>query len=76
MPAASSVPVVSSKETAESVEVLQDLIKNLNVSGSQDEVNAASSNLASYFSGPIPEQTLPAKYVAFSKKNPSFPPID
>lgn len=65
MPAAASVPAVSSKETAESVEVLQDLIKNLNVSGSQDEVNAASGNLASLFSGPIPEQTLPAQYVAF-----------
>ena len=68
MPAAASVPAVSSKETAQSVEVLEDLIKNLNVSGSQDEVNAASGNLASLFSGPIPEQTLPAKAVEIFKK--------
>lgn len=55
---------MAAKESAQSVAVLEDLIKNLNVSGSQDEVNTASSNIAALFSGPIPEQTLPAKYVA------------
>lgn len=54
---------MAAKESAQSVAVLEDLIKNLNVSGSQDEVNTASSNIAALFSGPIPEQTLPAKYV-------------
>lgn len=61
-----AVPAASSKETAQSVAVLEDLIKNLNVSGSQDEVNAASGNIAALFSGPIPEQTLPSKYVVLS----------
>lgn len=58
-----SVPAVSGKETAQSVQVLEDLIKNLNISSSQDEINAASSNIATLLSGPIPEQTLPLKYV-------------
>ncbi|KAF9895031.1 translational elongation factor EF-1 alpha [Aspergillus nanangensis] len=63
-----SVPAVSSKETAQSVAVLEDLLKNLSVSVSQDEANAASDNLAHYFSGPIPEQTLPLKAVEAFKK--------
>ncbi|KAL2811648.1 armadillo-type protein [Aspergillus granulosus] len=56
-----SVPAVSGKETAQSVAVLEDLIKQLNISSSQDEVNAATGNIAHLFSGPIPEQTLPLK---------------
>lgn len=68
MPAAASVPAVSSKETAQSVQVLEDLIKNLNVSGSQDEINAAAGNIASLFSGPIPEQALPLKAVETFQK--------
>ncbi|OOF94855.1 hypothetical protein ASPCADRAFT_208515 [Aspergillus carbonarius ITEM 5010] len=64
----SSVPAVSGKETAQSVAVLEDLIKNLNISTSQDEVNAAADNLAHLFSGPIPEQTLPLKAVETFQK--------
>ncbi|CAL5872135.1 uncharacterized protein PFLUO_LOCUS6393 [Penicillium psychrofluorescens] len=64
----SSVPAVSGKETAQSVAVLEDLIKNLNVSTSPDEVNAAAGNLATLFGGPIPEQTLPLKAVETFKK--------
>lgn len=56
-----SVPAVSGKETAQTVAVLEDLFKNLNVSSSPDEVNAATGNLAHLLSGPIPEQTLPLK---------------
>ncbi|KAL3462296.1 armadillo-type protein [Aspergillus heterothallicus] len=56
-----SVPAVSGKETAQSVAVLEDLIKKLNVSSSPEDVNAASGNIAHLFSGPIPEQTLPLK---------------
>ncbi|KAL4784044.1 armadillo-type protein [Aspergillus varians] len=63
-----SVPAVSGKETAQSVAVLEDLIKNLNISSSQDEVNAATSNLAHFLSGPIPEQTLPLKAVETLQK--------
>ncbi|KAH3620875.1 translational elongation factor EF-1 alpha [Aspergillus fumigatus] len=64
----SSVPVVSGKETAQAVAVLEDLIKNLNISTSADEVHAATGNLATYFSGPIPEQTLPLKAVEVFQK--------
>ncbi|KAL3490438.1 armadillo-type protein [Aspergillus germanicus] len=63
-----SVPAVSGKETAQSVAVLEDLIKQLNISSSQDEVNAATGNIAHLFSGPIPEQTLPLKAVEAFKK--------
>ncbi|KAL4911885.1 P-loop containing nucleoside triphosphate hydrolase protein [Aspergillus aurantiobrunneus] len=63
-----SVPAVSGKETAQSVAVLEDLIKNLNISSSQDEVNAATGNLAHLLSGPIPEQTLPLKAVETFQK--------
>jgi elongation factor 3 len=63
-----SSPAVSGKETAQSVAVLEDLIKNLNISTSADEVNAAAGNLATLFSGPIPEQTLPLKAVETFKK--------
>ncbi|RAH41388.1 putative translation elongation factor eEF-3 [Aspergillus brunneoviolaceus CBS 621.78] len=70
MPAAdaSSLPAATSKETAQSVAVLEDLLKNLNLSTSQDEVNAATDNLAHLFSGPIPEQVLPLKAVEAFKK--------
>ncbi|KAI9368849.1 armadillo-type protein [Aspergillus egyptiacus] len=64
-----SVPATSGKETAQSVAVLEELIKNLNLSSSPDEVNAASDNLAHLFAGPIPEQALPVKAVeAFQKQ--------
>ncbi|KAL2847425.1 elongation factor [Aspergillus pseudoustus] len=63
-----SVPAVSGKETAQSVAVLEDLIKQLNISSSQDEVNAATGNIAHLFSGPIPEQTLPLKAAEAFKK--------
>ncbi|KAL4803196.1 P-loop containing nucleoside triphosphate hydrolase protein [Aspergillus unguis] len=63
-----SVPAVSSKETAQSVAVLEDLFKNLNVSSSADEVKGAAQNIAHALSGPIPEQTLPLKAVETIKK--------
>ncbi|KAL2825288.1 armadillo-type protein [Aspergillus cavernicola] len=63
-----SVPAASGKETAQTVTVLEDLIKNLNISSSEDEVNAASDNLAHFLSGPIPEQTLPLKAVELFNK--------
>ncbi|KAJ5450866.1 hypothetical protein N7491_000048 [Penicillium cf. griseofulvum] len=70
MPAANvaSSPAVTGKETAQSVAVLEDLIKNLNISTSADETNAAASNLASLFGGPIPEQVLPGKAAEIFKK--------
>ncbi|CAI7651798.1 unnamed protein product [Penicillium manginii] len=69
MPAAvASSPATTSKETAQSVAVLEDLFKNLNVSTTPDEAIAAAGNLATLFSGPIPEQVLPVKAVENFKK--------
>ena len=70
MPAANvaSSPATTGKETAKSVAVLEDLIKNLNISSSADEALAAAGNLATLFSGPIPEQTLPLKAAETFKK--------
>lgn len=56
-----AVPATSGKETAQSVAVLEDMIKNLNVSTNNDEIVTACNNLATLFAGPIPEQTLPLK---------------
>ena len=56
-----SVPAVSSKETAESVALLETALKNLNLASSEDEANAATTSLTQMLSGPIPEQVLPLK---------------
>jgi hypothetical protein len=56
-----SVPAVSSKETAESVALLETALKNLNLASSEDEANAAATSLTQMLSGPIPEQVLPLK---------------
>ncbi|CAG7967429.1 unnamed protein product [Penicillium salamii] len=66
MPAANVA--APSKETAQSVAVLEDLMKNLSVAASADEANAAAANIAHLFSGPIPEQVLPAKAAELFKK--------
>lgn len=70
MPAANvaASPAVTGKETAQSVAVLEDLIKNLNISTTADETNAAATNLATLFSGPTAEQTLSSKAVEIFKK--------
>ncbi|KAL2218553.1 elongation factor [Thermoascus aurantiacus ATCC 26904] len=59
-----SAPAVSGK----SVAALEDLIKNLTISKSQDEVNAAAGNIASLLNGPTEEKVLPAKAVESFKK--------
>jgi elongation factor 3 len=56
-----SVPAATAKETTKSIGVLEELIKNLTVSKTQDEANAAASNVASLLHGPIEEQSLPSK---------------
>ncbi|CAG8012071.1 unnamed protein product [Penicillium salamii] len=66
MPAANVA--APSKETAQSVAVLEDLMKNLSVAASADEANAAAANIAHLFSGPIPEQVLPAKAAELFKQ--------
>lgn len=60
-----SVPATSAKETSKSIGVLEELIKNLTVSKSQDEANTAALNVATLLHGPIEEQSLPAKSVLF-----------
>ena len=67
MPAAESmqsVPATTAKETSKSIGVLEELIKNLTVSKSQDAANTAATNVASLLHGPIEEQSLPAKSVS------------
>ncbi|KAJ5354108.1 hypothetical protein N7541_006672 [Penicillium brevicompactum] len=61
MPAANVAAPAAGKETAQSVAVLEDLMKNLSVAATADEANAAAGNIAHLFSGPVPEQVLPAK---------------
>ncbi|KAL1964394.1 hypothetical protein VTN77DRAFT_6952 [Rasamsonia byssochlamydoides] len=63
-----SVPAVSGKETAKSVAVIEDLIKNLSISKTPDEANTHANNLAALLNGPIEEQTVPLKAVESLKK--------
>jgi elongation factor 3 len=56
-----SVPTTSVKETAKSVAVLEELIKSLSISKTQDETNAAAGNIATLLNGPIEERDLPTK---------------
>lgn len=48
-------------ENAQSIRVLDDLLSKLNISKSQDEVNAATSNIACFINGPIEEADAPSK---------------
>ena len=63
-----SVPATSGKETAQSITDLEGMMKNLNVSTSEEEVVGAASNIATLFAGPVPEQSLPVKAVELFKK--------
>jgi len=63
-----SVPTTSVKETAKSVAVLEELIKSLSISKTQDETNAAAGNIATLLNGPIEERDLPTKAVESLKK--------
>jgi elongation factor 3 len=56
-----STPAAVQKETTKSVGVLEELIKTLSVSKSQDEANAAAGNIATLLNGPIEERVVPAK---------------
>ena len=63
-----TVPVVSTVETTKTLNVLDELMKNLSVSKSQDEANAAANSLASLLNGPTDEQQLPSKALESLKK--------
>lgn len=56
-----STPATTAKETSKSIGVLEELIKNLTISKSQDEANIAATNVATLLHGPIEEQSLPVK---------------
>ncbi|KAI9732275.1 MAG: translational elongation factor EF-1 alpha [Claussenomyces sp. TS43310] len=58
----------TAKENAQSIKVLDELMSKLNLSKSQDETNAATSNLASFINGPIEELETPSKTVDAIKK--------
>ena len=49
------------KENAQSIKVLDDLLAKLSISKSQDEVNAATASIAIFINGPIEEQDAPTK---------------
>ena len=65
---ASSAPATSKKETSLSIKTLEEMIKALSISKTQDEANAAGNNIATLLNGPIEEQSLPAKAVESFKK--------
>ena len=48
-------------ENAQSIKVLDDLLAKLSISTSQDEVNAATRNIATFINGPIEEQDAPTE---------------
>jgi len=48
-------------ENAQSVKVLEGLLQKLTVSKSQDEINAASNNIAIFINGDIEEEDAPTK---------------
>lgn len=52
---------IAKKENARSIKVLDELMAKLSVSTSQDEVNAATHNIASFINGEIEEQDAPTK---------------
>ncbi|KAH8705935.1 elongation factor 3 [Talaromyces proteolyticus] len=63
-----SVPAVSGKETAGSVALVENLIKNLSISKTPDEGNTHANSLATLLNGPIEEKTVPLKAVESLKK--------
>jgi len=52
---------IAKKENARSIKVLDELMAKLSVSTSQDEVNAATHNIAAFINGEIEEQDAPTK---------------
>ena len=59
--AASSAANMSSKENKGSVKVLDELMAQLNISKEQDQINAATHNLAVFINGDIETNDAPTK---------------
>lgn len=50
-------------ENAQSIKVLDQLMSTLTIAKSEDETNAATTNIASFINGPIEEADAPTKCV-------------
>jgi elongation factor 3 len=70
--AANNTANMATKENKQSIKVLDDLMAKLNISKSQDEINASAANIATFINGPIEEADAPTKYV-YTHKSP--PPL-
>jgi elongation factor 3 len=66
--AAPHTPAAIKSENAKSVKVLEELLSKLTVSKAQDEINAASLDLATFINGDIEEADAPTKIVELLKK--------
>lgn len=60
---AAHTPGQIKSENAKSIKVMEELLKKLTISKSQDEINATSQDLAIFVNGDIEEQDAPTKYV-------------
>jgi hypothetical protein len=56
-----STATMSSKENKNSVKVLDELLAKLNISKAQEDVNAATHNLAIFINGDIESKDAPTK---------------
>jgi elongation factor 3 len=56
-----STATMSSKENKNSVKVLDELFAKLNISKAQEDVNAATHNLAIFINGDIESKDAPTK---------------
>ncbi|OCK84301.1 ARM repeat-containing protein [Lepidopterella palustris CBS 459.81] len=68
MDSAKHTPANIKSENKKSLKVLEELFSKLNVSKSQDEVNAASLDLATFINGDIEEADAPTAVVQLLKK--------
>ena len=48
-------------ENKQSIKVLDDLMKKLNISKSQDEINGSSQEIATFINGDIEEEDAPTR---------------
>ena len=52
-------------ENKNSVKVLDELMAKLSLSKAQEDINAATHNIATFINGPIEEHDAPTKYVLY-----------
>ncbi|KAL2066352.1 hypothetical protein VTL71DRAFT_2423 [Oculimacula yallundae] len=64
----SATATMATKENKESLKVLDELMAKLNISKAQDDINAATHNLAIFINSPIEENDAPTKTVETLKK--------